>query len=186
MTSRPAILVVDDDPLVRAITSRALAGLNHEVLEAEDGVQALAVLKHEEAANVRLVITDIRMPGMNGDDLGRVLRGLRPTLPVLYISGHSAPALDFLRPGELERCWLTKPFTPRRLIAKVEALLGEGWSRCSARSGDGAHGGRLRSTVGYRRCRGASLSTPHLLRAAQPDEGKHRRCGLHRRAAGAF
>jgi DNA-binding response OmpR family regulator len=60
---------------------------------------------------------------MNGDELGRLLRGLRPTLPVLYLSSHSAPTLDFLRPGELERCWLAKPFTPRRLIAKVEGLL---------------------------------------------------------------
>jgi CheY-like chemotaxis protein len=50
VTSRPAILVVDDDPLVRAITTSALAGLNHEVLEAKDGVQALAVLQDEEAA----------------------------------------------------------------------------------------------------------------------------------------
>jgi CheY-like chemotaxis protein len=127
VTSRPAILVVDDDPLVRAMTTRALAALDHELLEAEDGVQALALLQEEEAANVRLVITDIRMPGMNGDDLGRLLRGFRPALPVLYISGHAAPTLDFLRPGELERCWLAKPFTPRRLIAKVEGLLRGGF-----------------------------------------------------------
>jgi CheY-like chemotaxis protein len=66
------------------------------------------------------------MPGMNGDDLGRLLRSIRPTLPVLYISGYSAPSLDFLRPGELQRCWLAKPFTPARLIAKVDELLREG------------------------------------------------------------
>ena len=122
-TPPPAILVVDDDPLVRSIVTRALGGLDHVLLEAPDGLQALALVQNEQAAVVRLVITDIRMPGMNGDDLGRLLRHLRPTLPVLYISGYSAPTLDFLRPGELERCWLAKPFTPARLVAKATELL---------------------------------------------------------------
>ena len=123
VTPHPAILVVDDDPVVRSITSRALGGLGHAVLEAEDGLHALAVLQEEIGIEIRLVITDIRMPGMSGDDLGRVLRHLRPTLPVLYVSGYSAPSLDFRGAGELERCWLAKPFTPARLVAKVDDLL---------------------------------------------------------------
>jgi DNA-binding response OmpR family regulator len=126
LTTRSAILVVDDDPLVRAITIRALDRRGHALFEAQDGVQALALLQDELASDIRLVITDVRMPGMNGDDLGRLLRAIRPTLPVLYLSGYSAPSLDFLRPGELQRCWLAKPFTPARLIAKVDALLREG------------------------------------------------------------
>ncbi|HET8624948.1 MAG TPA: response regulator [Gemmatimonadales bacterium] len=98
-TPPPAILVVDDDPLVGSIITRALGGLDHVLLEAPDGLQARALVQNERTAAVRLVITDIRMPGMNGDDLGRLLRHLRPTLPVLYISGYSAPTLDFLHPG---------------------------------------------------------------------------------------
>jgi CheY-like chemotaxis protein len=99
LTTRSAILVVDDDPLVRAITIRALDGRGHALFEAQDGVHALALLQDELASDIRLVITDVRMPGMNGDDLGRLLRAIRPTLPVLYLSGYSAPSLDFLRPG---------------------------------------------------------------------------------------
>jgi two-component system, cell cycle sensor histidine kinase and response regulator CckA len=123
LPSGPALLVVDDDRYVRATITRALAYEGYELLEAADGLQALALLQEEGAGGVRLVITDIRMPGMNGDDLGRLLRELRPDLPVLYISGYSVPNLDFLAPGELQRCWLAKPFTPSRLLARVRELL---------------------------------------------------------------
>ena len=121
--ARPALLVVDDDPVVRTIMARTLAAAGYDILEAGDGVQALAVLQDEGGEAVRLVITDVRMPGMHGDDLGRLLHQLRPTLPVLYISGYSAPSLDFMSPDALKRCWLAKPFTPTRLLAKVEELL---------------------------------------------------------------
>ena len=74
---------MDDDQYVRVTITRALAYEGYELLEAADGLQALALLQEERAGGVRLVITDIRMPGMNGDDLGRLLRELRPDLPVL-------------------------------------------------------------------------------------------------------
>jgi len=121
--ARTTLLVVDDDPFVRTINARALLGEGYAVLEAEDGLQALALLQDQDGAAIRLVITDIRMPGMDGDDLGRILHQLRPDLPVLYVSGFSAPSLDFLPENELRRRWLAKPFTPTRLVAKVEELL---------------------------------------------------------------
>lgn len=120
---RSALLVVDDDPVVRRINTRALAEEGYGIVEAADGLQALALLQDQEGDAVQLVVTDIRMPGMSGDDLGRILRGLRPGLPFPYLSGYSAPSLDFLAPTELQRCWLAKPFTPGRLVSKVRELL---------------------------------------------------------------
>jgi DNA-binding response OmpR family regulator len=114
---------VDDDPQVRETNMRALTYEGYSVIGAGNGLQALTLLQDEAGEDIRLVITDVRMPGMTGDDLGRVLHRLRPDLPVLYISGYSAPDLDFLTPAELERCWLAKPFTPPRLIARVRELL---------------------------------------------------------------
>ena len=120
---RPTVLVVDDDPAVRAITTRGLLLSGYEVLQAADGLEALRLLQVGDHAPVALVITDIRMPGMSGDDLGRLLRHTYPSMPVLYMSGFSAPDLGFLSPDERHRCWLPKPFTIQGLAEKVHGLL---------------------------------------------------------------
>lgn len=120
---RPTVLVLDDDSAVRAITTRGLVLSGYEVLQAADALQGLRVLQAGDHAPVALVITDIRMPGMSGDDLGRVLHQTHPSLPVLYISGFSAPDLGFLSPDERHRCWLQKPFTIQALAEKAHGLL---------------------------------------------------------------
>jgi two-component system, cell cycle sensor histidine kinase and response regulator CckA len=119
----PTVLVVDDDPAVRAIVARGLLLGSYDVLQADDGISALMVLQVDDHAPVSLVITDIVMPGLRGDDLGRLLRQSHPALPVLYMSAFSAPELNFLMPDELGRCWLTKPFTMQELLEKVRKLL---------------------------------------------------------------
>jgi two-component system, cell cycle sensor histidine kinase and response regulator CckA len=120
---RPTVLVVDDEPGVRAITARGLQLCGYDVLQADGGLDAIRVLQATDHAPVELVITDIRMPGLSGDDLGRLLHHSYPSLPVLYISGFSAPQLDFLSPDDQRRCWLEKPFTMQALSEKVHALL---------------------------------------------------------------
>jgi DNA-binding NtrC family response regulator len=120
--SRSTVLVVDDDVQVRAVAARAISDDGFHVLQVSDPVQALAVLQGPEGDDICLVVTDIVMPGMTGDDLGRLLRNLRPTLPVLYISGHSRPAFDFLSETELARCWLAKPFPLSALVTMVRQL----------------------------------------------------------------
>jgi two-component system cell cycle sensor histidine kinase/response regulator CckA len=122
----PVVLVVDDDPLVRAITVRALADAGFAVLEAMSAVDALAQLQDPDACEIHLLITDIVMPGMSGDDLGRLLHQTHPGLPVLYMSGYSRPDFDFLSSEELERCWISKPFDPSELVHKARECLEAG------------------------------------------------------------
>jgi PAS domain S-box-containing protein len=110
------VLVVDDEPLVRASTADMLAELGYEVLEAESSQQALALI---DGRPLDLVITDHLMPGVSGTDLARILAAERPGLPVLVVSGYAD--LDGL-PPELPR--LTKPFRQADLAACVAKLRG--------------------------------------------------------------
>lgn len=120
---RPTVLVVDDDAQVRALTARALAGEGLPVLEAANALHALVLLEDPKTPLLSLLVTDIVMPGMSGEVLGRLLHERRPALPVLYMSGGPRPAFDFLTAEELERCWLSKPFSVAQLRRKVRALL---------------------------------------------------------------
>lgn len=120
---RPTVLVVDDEPGVRAITTRGLVLSGYDVLQAGDGLGAIRVLQATDHPPIQLVITDIRMPGLSGDDLGRLLRHTQPSLPVLYMSGYSMPELDFLAADEVRRCWLQKSFTMHDLAERVRGLL---------------------------------------------------------------
>jgi len=109
------VLWVEDDPGVRLYGRRVLEREGYEVLEAEDGEAALEVLERPESERVRLLITDVVMPGISGPELAARVLAQRPNLRVLYVSGYSA--------NELAHPLLTKPFSPGELSAKVEELL---------------------------------------------------------------
>jgi CheY-like chemotaxis protein len=121
-----AILLVDDDPHVRQMAARILGKAGFTVLEAGDGLEALELLEAggDEAWGVQLVVTDVRMPRMDGRELGQQVAERRPALPVLYMSGHDSgperglPSLSPLLP---------KPFVPVELVEAVRrTLAGEG------------------------------------------------------------
>ena len=115
------ILLVEDDPRVRATNGDALRELGYGVIEAVDGEAALVVLaRHPE---VRMLFTDVVMPGMNGRVLADRARALRPELPVLFTSGYTRNAI--VHDGTLEAglAFLAKPFTVEQLAAKVRAVL---------------------------------------------------------------
>ena len=110
-------LVVDDEELVCRYTARMLTDAGLRVLEAHDGQEALALLEYLGPASVRLVVSDVAMPRMGGVELARVIGQRWPAIPVLLVSGQGASASDYPVP------FLGKPFTPKALIASVEALL---------------------------------------------------------------
>jgi PAS domain S-box-containing protein len=127
-TERPTqgsgtIIVVDDEPMVRALARRALEAYGYTVLEAEDGGEALRILETKEGAGVALVLADLVMPVMGGRELGIRLKESRPGLPVLFMSAHTGDELArrrLLSPG----IWfLQKPFTPDELVAQVQLRL---------------------------------------------------------------
>ena len=79
------VLVVDDDPIVRRFITAVLGGSGFEVIEAPDAEQAL--IAFESGGPAVDVITDVKMPGMSGCELARMLVAAHPTLPILLVSG---------------------------------------------------------------------------------------------------
>jgi two-component system, cell cycle sensor histidine kinase and response regulator CckA len=117
-----AVLIVEDEDLVRAFVVRALRSLGYRCHEARNAGEALRLLEQEQA-RIDLVITDVVMPGMSGGGLGDRLALLRPGLPVLYTSAFVDE--DVIRRGLLDqgRPFLQKPCTPSDLARKVREVL---------------------------------------------------------------
>jgi signal transduction histidine kinase/CheY-like chemotaxis protein len=116
------VLVVEDEEAVRTMVARLLQSEGYRTLEAEDGHQALDLIARH-GGPIDLVITDVAMPKLNGRELAVRLKPLRPRLPVLFISGYTDD--EMVRRGLIEpnSPFLSKPFTPEVLAAKVRLLL---------------------------------------------------------------
>jgi CheY-like chemotaxis protein len=116
------ILLVEDDPRVREVTSRALRSGGYEVIAAKGSVEAADLIAREPSP-LHLLITDVVMPGLGGRNLAHQLRQARPDLRVLFISGYAENVLS--RDGALEAGseLLLKPFTTTSLLARVRAVL---------------------------------------------------------------
>ena len=114
------ILLVDDDPDVRAVAAAMLRDAGHTVIEADSGGAALERLD-AEASRIDLLIADLAMPGMSGFELARAARHERPDLPVLFVTGF----VDMARSEESRHeAVLQKPFRAEELTAKVAEVLG--------------------------------------------------------------
>jgi PAS domain S-box-containing protein len=116
------VLIVEDEPAVRYMTSRALKEHGYQVLEASDGGEALRLVEQSHGA-LDLIISDVIIPGLDGTELARQAAKVKPELPILFMSGYTDE--DIVRRGLLDRDqpFLQKPFTPDALIRKVAEVL---------------------------------------------------------------
>jgi PAS domain S-box-containing protein len=116
------ILLVEDEPAVRVLARRILAGLGYTVLDAANGAEALEVAAGH-AGPIELLLTDVVMPGMQGPELAARLEALRPGISVVYSSGYAAgtsgPELDH------DAVFLGKPFTASDMGSAVRRALGK-------------------------------------------------------------
>jgi two-component system, cell cycle sensor histidine kinase and response regulator CckA len=119
------ILIVEDEAAVRSAVRRLLERSGCRVVEAASGADALAALA-ESPQRVDLVISDIVMPAMSGLELQQQLRQLRPSLPVLLMSGYTEEALNRLGGTGPLPFLVEKPFTVDEILAKVRDLLPAG------------------------------------------------------------
>jgi DNA-binding NtrC family response regulator len=87
MSASPVILLVEDEPMLRRVVAMTLKGDGFTVFEAGDGIDALAILRSDQRLD--LLLTDVRMPGMNGYQLAGEALALRPGLPVILMTGFS-------------------------------------------------------------------------------------------------
>jgi signal transduction histidine kinase len=120
---RKTVLVVDDEPAVAEVASLMLRRLGLEVHKAQDGPAALELYR-ERAADIDLVLLDMVMPGMGGEEVFRRLNRFDPGVRVLLSSGYSREgrAQDLLKAGCLG--FLQKPYNLAELRARLEEILG--------------------------------------------------------------
>ncbi|MCA9096382.1 MAG: response regulator, partial [Planctomycetaceae bacterium] len=107
---------------VRAISSAILKSQGYYVIEAASGEEALEIFRNRQAI-IDLLMTDIVMPGMNGQELADAICELHPGFPVICVSGYTN---DYLvgQTGEASRyAFLQKPFTPDALSQKIREIL---------------------------------------------------------------
>lgn len=114
-------LVVEDDPPIRGLVASMLGGLGIEARTAANGSEAIEVLSSDEAG-IRLVITDVAMPGMSGLMLARGIREVRPDVPVVFMSGCSDATLEQVGLTD-DDILLRKPFTLEDLLSGIEAAV---------------------------------------------------------------
>ena len=110
----PKLMIVDDDPEVRVIVAEFLEDFGYQVLQADGGAQALDLLA--QTPDLRMIITDIRMPDMSGVELAEVATQRQSDLKIIFISGYFVSQ-------QVERRFLRKPFRMRTLEAAVRAEL---------------------------------------------------------------
>jgi CheY-like chemotaxis protein len=124
------ILVVEDDPDVRAMIVGILSDLGYQTLVATNGPEALAILNQDRS--VDLLFTDIVMPaGMSGTELARQASRLRPDLKVLLSSGYTREANQRLS-ARVEFPFIAKPYRPTTLGKKLEEVLTGGLFRAAS------------------------------------------------------
>jgi CheY-like chemotaxis protein len=116
------VLLVDDEPGVRGLAGTILRSCGYTVLEATDVDEALR-LGREHPGPIDLLVTDVRMPRLNGPELASALRPLRPGLSVMFMSGYIDNAAMPNGMAEVGEAFVQKPFTLAILATKVRQVL---------------------------------------------------------------
>ena len=111
----PKLMIVDDDPEVRIVVAEFLQDLVYDVIQASGGAEALALL--ERTPDLRMIISDIRMPDMSGIELADIATRRQHDLKIVLISGYFVSQ-------QVARRFVRKPFRMRDLEAAVRAELG--------------------------------------------------------------
>ena len=141
---RPALLLVDDDPTLLSVLARRMTREGYEVVTADSGPRALALLDQRWPA---LLIVDLMMPGMDGFELCDRVKRIAD-LPIIVLSAVDASEAKVRALEDYAEDYVTKPFDPDELVARVQRVL----QRSSAgRSGVVLDGGDLRIDLVARR-----------------------------------
>ena len=124
----PVVLLVEDEPTLSHVLARVLAEDGYEVTVCHDGLEALDLVR-SGATRIDVVVSDVGLPGLRGDRLAAEVRQVRPTLPVLLMTGYS----PVVAPGNEEALGvaavLEKPVTIGDLLAAVRTALSLGVAR---------------------------------------------------------
>ncbi|MET8153483.1 ATP-binding protein [Actinoplanes sp. NPDC049668] len=121
VTGTETILFIEDDPAVRTLTERILRTAGYRVLTGVDGHHALRIM--EGNPEISLLVTDVIMPGMNGQQLADRITAMLPGLPVLFTSAHTRGVLTPTTRDDPGVAFLEKPYTATGITRTVRAVL---------------------------------------------------------------
>ncbi len=125
LTGQGTILLVEDEEGLRQLNARGLASRGYTVLEAGNGVEAIAMLE-KSGGEVDLVVSDVVMPEMDGPTMLRELRRRNQSLKIIFVSGYAEDAFQKHLPADGEQfTFLAKPFTLKQLVNAVKETLAE-------------------------------------------------------------
>ena len=116
------VLVVEDEAALRQSIGRLLQKEGYQVLEAPNGATALEILDDAAGKAISLVLTDLRMPVMDGRQLASALARRHPSLPIIFMSGFTAQ-LMYLRLVSPHLSFLAKPFKDQDLLAAIRSQI---------------------------------------------------------------
>jgi len=116
------VLLVEDEPQVRAVAARALRSAGYRVLEATNGRDGVQVARRERDA-IDLIVSDVVMPEMGGKEMVELARQFLPSVAVLFVSGYTAGNFPLPSDDPSANMFLLKPFTPPELLAMVRQVL---------------------------------------------------------------
>ena len=117
----PRVLVVDDEESIRAFASQALNRAGYQTIVASDGPEALRLAR--EHAPIDLLLVDLVMPGMRGDELAKLIRQQEPALKVIYLTGFRSQLFKY-RPALWENeALIEKPASVQTLLDRVSTSL---------------------------------------------------------------
>ena len=143
------VLIADDDPHIREVVVFALGRAGFRTVEAADGAQALARFETERPD---LLVLDVLMPGKDGTDVCREIRR-RSSVPILFLSSKDEE-IDRVVGLEIGADdYVTKPFSPRELVARVRAVLRRTAGEPAPSKASELRHGELRLDVEQHRCR---------------------------------
>ncbi len=125
---RETVLLAEDEPLVRSVLRRTLAGAGYEVVEAEDGEEAIRKFEAHRA-RIALCLLDVVMPRKNGREAAEAIRALAPDVPILFASGYAADVLEARGHGSPDPEVIAKPISPAELLQRVRERLDRGDDR---------------------------------------------------------
>lgn len=125
MSGSEMVLLVEDEESLRKMIFRILKKYGYSIIEAADGVDALAIIEKADQLKIDLLVTDVIMPKMSGKKLSERLLERYPESKVLYISGYTDNTI--VHHGVLDEgvSFLQKPFSPQSLAQKVREVLDE-------------------------------------------------------------
>ena len=116
------VLAVDDDPVMLELVEELLTPLGYRVLSAASGEEALEMMASKQE-KIDLLLTDVMLPGIKGQDLAKQLLLNCPDVNVLFMSGYLCPSMAHSVSDSRFEAFIQKPFAPNSLLRKMRKLL---------------------------------------------------------------